>query len=61
MGVVSGGVASAKMQELKDLARRRPIDRKRGPIGDKISKLLVYGEKQMHGGKLESRNMAIVK
>ena len=35
------------IQQLKGLIRRQPIDHKRGPIEDKILKLLVYGDQQL--------------
>ena len=47
MEMVSGGATAAKIQELKDLTTRQPIERKRGPTDDKILKLLVYGGQQM--------------
>ena len=36
-----------KIQQLKCLISRQPIDHKRGPIEDTILKLLVYGGQQM--------------
>ena len=35
------------IQQLQGLISRQPIGRKRGPIGGKISKLLVCGDQQM--------------
>ena len=53
MEVVSGGVATATMQELHNLMTRPTIDRKRGPIEGKISKLLAYGDPQMPGAQIK--------
>ena len=50
---VSEGVTTEKIQELKDLMIRRPIDRKMGPIGEKILKLLGYGDQQMSETKIK--------
>ena len=44
--------ANQMIQQLGDIISRQPIDRKRGPIEDKISKLLVYGDKQMPGAQI---------
>ena len=38
------------IQQLKGLVRSQPIDRKRGPIENKILKLLGHGDQQMPGG-----------
>ena len=54
MKVVSDGASAKKIQELKDLTRRRqPIDPKRGPIEDAILKLLVYGDQQVPGTQIK--------
>ena len=49
MGAASGvdEADTMNIQDLGDLIRRKPIDRKRGPIEDKILKLLVYGGQKM--------------
>ena len=48
-----GGVATKKIQDLEDLMRRQPVDRKRGPIDGEMSKLLVYGVNKCMGRKLK--------
>ena len=53
MEMAPDGVATHKMKELQDLMSRQPIDRKRGPVEDKISKLLVCGGQQMHGAQIK--------
>ena len=53
MELVSAGTSAAKIQELKGLMIRRPIDHRRGPTEDRISKLSVYGGQQMHGAKIK--------
>ena len=40
------GADTQKIQELEGLITRRPVDRKRGPIGGEILKLLVFGDQQ---------------
>ena len=47
MEMVSDGAMTRKIQALEGLMSRQPIGRKRGPIDDKISKSLVYGDQQM--------------
>ena len=46
MEAVSEVAAAEKIQELKDLTRRQPVDRKRGRSRGG-SKLLAYGGQQM--------------
>ena len=48
MQLVSGGSTTRKIQDLNGLMGIQPIDQKRGPIEDKILKLLVNGDQQMH-------------
>ena len=45
--VFTGSAKKKKVHQLGDLINRQPNGRKRGPIEDKISTMLVYGDKQM--------------
>ena len=47
MEMAPDGAITAKIQGLKDLMIRQPIDRKRGSIDGRILKLLRYGDQLM--------------
>ena len=47
MVLASDGATAEKIQELKGLMSRQPIDHKRAPVEEVILKLLVYGDQQM--------------
>ena len=47
MEMVSDGVTTGDIPELNGMMSRKPIGRKRGPIDDRISKLLVRGDQLM--------------
>ena len=49
--------ANRKIHHLGDIITRQQIGRKRGPIEDKSSKLLVYGDKQMSGSQNKNREV----
>ena len=53
MQLVSGGSTTRKIQDLNGLMGIQPIDQKRGPIEDKILKLLVNGDQQMHEAQVK--------
>ena len=53
MEAASDGDTAGKIQDLNDLMRRKPIDRKRGPIAGGILKLLVDGNRQTHGAQIK--------
>ena len=48
MEMVLDGAMRDNIPELKGIMSRKPIDRKRGPVDDRIPKLLVYGDQQTH-------------
>ena len=54
MEMAPHGAMAHKIQELDDLMTMRNIDRKRGRIEDKISKLLVCGDQRMHGALIKN-------
>ena len=53
METVPRGAKTAKIQELKGLMRRHPIDHERGPPADTILKLLVCGDRQTPEPKIK--------
>ena len=48
-----GGATTHNIQQLKGILNRQPIDRKLGPVADRISKLLVYGDQQMPDAQIK--------
>ena len=55
MELVSVGAMAGNIQELNGIMSRKPIERKRGPIGDRIAKLLVYGDQLMPETQIKLR------
>ena len=50
---VSDVATAVDIQELQGIMSRKRIGRKRGPLGDRISKLLVYGGQIMPETKIK--------
>ena len=53
MEMAPDGAAADNIQELKGIASRQPIGHKRGPVDDRILKLLVYGDQLTPGAHIK--------